>query len=132
MRQVVYNLGLTTVVYWSLGIPDGASATLVGTAISLSDLKFSRDQETDADAGGMELLQKARLSGSGLDAFLRMLSKEQSAPPAFLSTHPADEDRLAVLERVTSELGAWNVEPLAIDWNAVRSDAESRMKNRTE
>lgn len=128
MRQVVHNLGLTTAVYWSFGIPEGASATLVGTAIGLSDLKFSRDQETDADVGGMELLQKARLPGTGLERFLELLSQEQSSVPAFLSTHPADSDRLTTLEKITAEQGASNVEPLALDWSAVQSDANARMK----
>jgi Zn-dependent protease with chaperone function len=129
MRQVVYNLGLRTTVYWTFGIPEGASATLVGTAIGLTDLKFSRDQETDADAGGMELLEKARLPGAGLERFLEMLSQEQSAVPAFLSTHPADTARTAALGKVLSERGAWSVEPLSIDWNAVQEDADARLKS---
>jgi hypothetical protein len=48
--------------------------------------------------------------------------------PAFLSTHPADEQRLSTLEKLVSERGPWNVESLTIDWAAVRLDAESRLK----
>jgi predicted Zn-dependent protease len=128
MRQIVYSLGLTTTVYWTLGIPDGASATLVGAAIGLGDLKFSRDQETDADAGGMALLQEARLPGAGLQAFLEAISREKDAPPAFFSTHPADEDRMSALEKIAAERAAWQAEPLSVDWSGVREDAAARMK----
>jgi beta-barrel assembly-enhancing protease len=128
MRQIVYSLGLKTTTTWALGIPDGASATIVGTAMELSDLKFSRDQETAADAGGIELLQKARFPASGLREFLKILSGEAESAPAFLSTHPADKDRLTALEKLAAESGAGNVEPLFIDWNAVRSDAVTQMK----
>jgi predicted Zn-dependent protease len=57
-----------------------------------------------------------------------MLARETAGVPAFLSTHPADDQRLATLKKLTSERGPWDVEPLTIDWNAVRLDAETRRK----
>jgi beta-barrel assembly-enhancing protease len=128
LRQIIYKLGLSTAVRWLLGVPDSAADTIAGAAVNLSGLKFSRDQETDADAGGVDLLQKARLPAAGLHAFFKMLSENQGTVPALLSTHPADTDRLAALEKLVAARGSWNVEPLSIDWSAVRLDAEARVK----
>jgi predicted Zn-dependent protease len=61
-----------------------------------------------------------------------ILAKESGSPgggiPSFLSTHPADEERSAALQKVIEELGQWEVEPLTLDWEAVRRDAEARIK----
>jgi len=128
LRQLIYKLGLSTAARWLLGVPDSAADTLAGAAVNLSGLKFSRDQESDADAGGVDLLQKARLPAAGLHSFFRMLAENQEAVPAILSTHPADADRMAALEKLVAERGAWEIEPLTIDWSAVRLDAQERTK----
>jgi beta-barrel assembly-enhancing protease len=130
MRQIIYELGLSTAVRWLLGIPDSAADTVAGAAVNLGGLKFSRDQETDADAGGVDLLQKARLPAQGLHSFFKMLADNQTSVPAILSTHPADADRLAALEMLVAARGSWNVEPLNVDWSAVRLDAEQRIKQK--
>jgi Zn-dependent protease with chaperone function len=128
LRQMIYNLGLTTTLRWLLGVPDGVADTIAGAAADLSGLQFSRDQETSADVGGIELLQKARLPAAGLKSFFEKMAQDQQAIPAFLSTHPADEERAAMLQKMVDERGQWEVDPLAIDWDAVRQDAEGRMK----
>jgi beta-barrel assembly-enhancing protease len=128
LRQIIYKLGLSTAVRWLLGVPDSAADTIAGAAVNLSGLKFSRDQESDADAGGVDLLQKARLPAGGLHSFFKMSAENQASVPAILSTHPADTARLAALEKLVADRGSWNVEPLSVDWSAVRLDAEARMK----
>ena len=130
LRQMIFSLGLTTTLRWVLGVPDGVADTLAGAAANLSGLQFSRDQEAAADAGGFELLQKARLPAAGLKSFLERLAQDKEKVPAFLSTHPADSDRAAILQqmlqKVLEERGQWPIEPLSIDWDAVRRDAEDR------
>jgi predicted Zn-dependent protease len=128
LRQIVYKMGLTTTVRWLLGVPDGVADTIAGAAADLSGLQFSRDQETSADVGGIALLQKARLPAAGLKSFFEKLAQDKQAVPAFLSTHPADEERAAMLQKIVEERGQWEVDPLTIDWDAVRQDAEARMK----
>jgi beta-barrel assembly-enhancing protease len=128
LRQIVYDLGLTTSLRWLLGVPDGVADTIASAAVNLSGLKFSREQETEADRGGVELLQSARLPATGLQSFFEVLAKEGGAVPSFLSTHPASKERSVTLQRLIEERGQWQVEPLAIDWEAVRRDAEERMK----
>ncbi len=126
LRQIVYDLGLTTSLRWLLGVPDGVADTIAGAAVNLSGLKFSREQETEADRGGVELLQKARLPATGLQSFFEVLAKEGGSVPSFLSTHPASKERSATLQRFIEERGQWQIEPLEIDWEAVRRDAKDR------
>jgi predicted Zn-dependent protease len=128
LRQIIFNMGLTTTIRWVLGVPDGVADTIAGAAANLSGLQFSREQETSADVGGIELLQKARLPAAGLKSFFERLAQDQQAVPAFLSTHPAGEDRAATLQKIIDERGQWAVERLTIDWDAVRQDAEDRIK----
>jgi predicted Zn-dependent protease len=130
LRQIVYDLGLTTTIRWLLGVPDGVADTIASAAVNLSGLKFSREQETEADRGGVELLQKARLPATGLQSFFEVLTKEGGSVPSFLSTHPASKERSATLQRLIEERGQWQVEPLVIDWEAVRRDAEARIQQK--
>ena len=128
LRQIVYDLGLTTTLQWLLGVPDGVADTIAGVAADLSGLKFSREQEAEADRGGVELLQKARLPATGLKSFFEELARDKGQVPTFLSTHPADAQRSATLQRLIAEREPWEIEPLVIDWEAVRRDAGERMK----
>ena len=125
LRQIIYDLGLTTTLRWLLGVPDGVADTIAGAAVNLSGLKFSREQEAEADRGGVELLQKARLPATGLQSFFEELAKDKGKIPSFLSTHPADAERSATLQRLIAERGQWKIEPLVIDWDAVRRDARA-------
>jgi predicted Zn-dependent protease len=111
-----------------LGVPDGVADTIAGAAANLSGLKFSREQEAEADRGGVELLQKARLPATGLKSFFEELARDKEQVPTFLSTHPADAERSATLQRLIAERGQWEIEPLVIDWEAVRRNAGERMK----
>ena len=130
LRQLVYDLGLSTTLRWLLGVPDGVADTIAGAAVNLSGLKFSREQEIEADRGGVELLQKARLPATGLQSFFEELSRNKGQVPTFLSTHPADAERSTTLQQLIAERGSWEIEPLAIDWEAVRRDADERMKKK--
>ncbi|MCA2958839.1 MAG: M48 family metallopeptidase [Silvanigrellales bacterium] len=77
--------------------------------VGLTLLKFSRDQEREADTLGVDLLQKARYPVHGLPTFFRGLQAMEAGRtgdlPAFakkslslLSTHPMSEERAANLD----------------------------------
>ena len=59
-------------------------------------MKFSRDDEREADHTGLELLREAHIANTGFaDFFKRLEEKHGSMPGAmqFLSTHPQPEER---------------------------------------
>ncbi len=62
------------------------------------DLPNSRSAEFDADASGLQYMQKAGYDPNAMPAFLRKLTNRRSVPQ-FLSTHPNPRERISVLER---------------------------------
>lgn len=61
----------------------------------LLSLKFSRDQEREADESSLNLLLKAGYSPEGmLKVFERFKKMEKAKPPEWLSTHPLPESRI--------------------------------------
>ena len=76
-----------------VGVPFGGTIASVGvTAVTTS---FSRDEEREADAKGLEWATAAGYSACGSAHTIRMLqSKSESASLPFLSTHPGHEERI--------------------------------------
>jgi predicted Zn-dependent protease len=71
--------------------------TLAGAGEQLYTLKFSRGEEDQADAGGLQDMVDAGYDPHGmLDLFhtLQTSSGSQGGPPAFLSDHPLTSDRI--------------------------------------
>jgi predicted Zn-dependent protease len=67
-------------------------------------LKYTRENETDADQNGLRFLVRAGYDPEGLITFLHKIYKTSLLSslkfPAYLSTHPALEDRIAFLENL--------------------------------
>jgi predicted Zn-dependent protease len=62
-------------------------------------MPFSRAQESEADVVGLEYMARAGFDPRGAVALWKnMAAAGDGAPPEFLSTHPADESRIANLE----------------------------------
>lgn len=64
-------------------------------------LKFSRNNETEADLIGIRYAAKAGYDPRAAVTFWKKMEKEKKGGrlPAFLSTHPSDERRIADLEK---------------------------------
>lgn len=77
----------------------GAAAATSGMASGIeSQLAYSRDHEREADRIGLRMLADAGLDPEGMPAFFETLldsGRYRTAPPAFLSTHPLTEARIA-------------------------------------
>ena len=59
-------------------------------------LKYSRDDEREADLVGMDLAARAGFDPRAGEVLWQKMGKASSgAPPAFLSTHPAGKERIA-------------------------------------
>lgn len=89
--------------------PDRRDAILaaygVGATIGLM-LPYSRLHETEADAVGLRFAAGAGYDPRAAARFWRKMqaaNARRAAPPEFLSTHPADDRRIADLERLAPQ-----------------------------
>lgn len=78
------------------GLLFGQAGELVGAAgSSLAALKFSRNDETEADLIGMELAARAGYDPrAGITLWQKMAKAASGAPPQWLSTHPSGDTRI--------------------------------------
>ena len=119
MRQLLYRAGVLPLMGMLFGHPDAAS--LFESFGQLSDLKFSRGQEEDADLAGFNTLVASGISTDGMAAFFERLADRGGTPPSFLSTHPSSTDRAARIRERTKGLDTVRTERLPIDWIAVKA-----------
>ena len=95
-----FGLGLLGALLGNVG---GATAAQTAAALgaNLWFLKFSRDDEAEADRVGLRILRRAGWDGRGMIELFEVLKREQGRNPAavevFLSSHPAPQDRLKAL-----------------------------------
>jgi predicted Zn-dependent protease len=69
--------------------------TFAGYGGQLFNLKFSRDDETEADLVGIELAARAGYDPSAaVRLWEKMMAANKGAPPQWLSTHPASGTRI--------------------------------------
>jgi predicted Zn-dependent protease len=62
-------------------------------------LRFSREDESEADIVGMELAARAGYDPrAGVTLWQKMMGANKGAPPQFLSTHPAGDTRIKDIE----------------------------------
>jgi Zn-dependent protease with chaperone function len=103
IRGMAKDLGLRGV--WAAATGD-IGGTLIGeAALQLTSLKFSRDDESEADDKGFDSLIAANIDPSGMPAFFKIMSEQAAdAPAAFISTHPLSEDREQTLEKRVARL----------------------------
>ncbi len=114
LRAAVDRLGTVAILGALLG-----DWSQVHAALSLTQLKFSRDHETEADATGARLLYDAGIDPSGMPRFFARLAEEEGALASgleLLSTHPVSDERRAALESQIERLPPKEYEPLDVDW----------------
>lgn len=122
-RHSLRGMAKSAGLYAAVALFFGDFGRLSGAAADLLNLKFSRDNERDADSTGLALLVKAGLEPAPMAAFFRKMAADSVAVPAFLSTHPASEERFVDIDRAVKALpaSARAVAPLAMDYAAVRA-----------
>ncbi len=69
---------------------------------SLLSLSYDRDQESEADLLGIQLLVAARMDPQGLASFFARLSKDSVHPPELLSTHPDPGNRASLIKQISA------------------------------
>ncbi|HZX27039.1 MAG TPA: M48 family metallopeptidase [Telluria sp.] len=82
-----------------LGIDPNLTNTVTNTAGQLLVLKFSRDEEREADLIGLDLAARAGFDPrAGVALWRKMNALNQQQPLELLSTHPGGEERITIIE----------------------------------
>jgi predicted Zn-dependent protease len=108
LRAVVRSVGL--VAAWNVLVGDlgGLTGILAQGATMAVLTDYSREQESEADAAGARTLALAGFDPAGLATFFELLrdepGTEMPAALAWLSSHPAHDERIAALEALVPSL----------------------------
>lgn len=124
MKVLVRDLSLGLIVGAILGDVSGIGAFGLQAARTLTTLQYSRDTEEEADRAGLQLINAAHIDSAGMVSFFTTLKAQAGGiePPAYLSTHPDTDARIAVLKRLAATQGTVKPEPLLPDfkWDDVK------------
>ena len=83
-----------------LGIDPNLTNLGARAANGLFQLRFSRGDESEADAVGLELAARAGFDPrAGVALWQKMGQAARGAPPQWLSSHPADRNRIAEIQK---------------------------------
>lgn len=112
LRHPAASLGRGVVVGLALSLVSAASGSdMVGPALGsaglLTVLRFSRAQERDADEAALGALVKLYGHTGGASDLFRAIAEERAGaePPAFLSSHPLDGERIAAVQAMAAAHG---------------------------
>jgi len=82
-----------------LGLGD-VGRTVMDYGAQLTILKFSRDNESEADLIGMDIAARGGFDPrAGVTLWRKMSAASKNAPPQWLSTHPSGNSRISDIER---------------------------------
>ena len=88
----IAGIGLSAI----FGIDPNLTSAATGGLANLTMLKFSRDDESEADLVGLDMVARAGFDPrAGVTLWQKMNSLSKEAPPEWFSTHPAGERRIA-------------------------------------
>ncbi len=97
-KSAATNIG-ASLLSQLLGLGD-LGQTVAGLGVELINLRFGREDESEADLVGMELGARAGFNPrAGITLWQKMAAANKGAPPQWLSTHPAGVTRIADMER---------------------------------
>ena len=110
-RHAADQLTKTMLAKWSLSVlgamlgnTGGAGTAQIAGALVADGvfLKFSRDDEREADRVGVQIMRKAGWDPHGMIELFDLLRREANRDPGavnvFFSTHPSPQDRIAQLQ----------------------------------
>jgi predicted Zn-dependent protease len=96
--SVVSRIAGAGIAAW-LGIDPRVTDAVAGQAGQLVVLKFSRDEEREADLIGLDLAARAGFDPrAGVALWRKMGALNQRAPIQLLSTHPGGEERIVQMQ----------------------------------
>jgi predicted Zn-dependent protease len=106
-RHAADQMEKTLLTQWSLGVLGamlgnvGGAGTAQAAGAMIANgvfLKFSREDEREADRVGLQIMTRAGWDGRGMTELFEVLRREANRDPSavevFFSTHPSPQDRL--------------------------------------
>lgn len=106
LRHPIKGLGKGLIITAALAVITGTQdnawlSNVLGGAVNVGMLAFSREQERDADTLGLALTTRVYGHSTGADEFFAKMMSNDSALDirAFLRTHPPTDARLARIEQ---------------------------------
>ena len=121
-KSMVANFGvrLAEVVAGVKGYDPHLAGSVAGGVANLGMLKFSRDDETEADVIGLDIAARAGYDPrAGVALWQKMGMASKGAPPQWLSTHPAGKNRIAEIQRHLPEVMPLYAHAKGADLNAM-------------
>jgi predicted Zn-dependent protease len=89
----------STVASVFFGVSPQITDLVANQGAKLLNLKFSRDDETEADLVGMEIAARAGYDPrAGVTLWQKMSAANKGAPPQWLSTHPSGTTRIEEIQ----------------------------------
>ncbi|MBI3995224.1 MAG: M48 family metalloprotease [Nitrospirae bacterium] len=125
-------MSLATIAAILLSRGSGAAASIAMATTISAQLQFSRENEEEADASAVQYLQRAGYDPAGLLNFFKTLLTYENINrveiPAYLSTHPALEDRVHLVELRLSRSETIVPSSLrkGVDWERVQTVIRAR------
>ena len=91
----------TTIILFSIFNPNGNINTVASSGLELSDLSFSRQDETNADKYAIEMMNKIYGNAKAGIRVMEILKEKNKFNIEFLSTHPDLDRRIKHIEQMT-------------------------------
>jgi predicted Zn-dependent protease len=105
-KQQNANVGMALGCALTSICQSGVSQQLIGLAANGVFAKFSRNDESEADAEGVKLMVAAHIDPSGVPEMFRILLDERKSKPAGLDamfqSHPLEEDRITATKALVA------------------------------
>jgi predicted Zn-dependent protease len=119
------NVGVSLLCTLTKVCDSGASQAAIGIGGSALFAKFSRQDETEADAEGVTTTIKAGISPYGIPAMFKLLLAERATNPgaveAFFASHPLEETRITATEAQIATFPASQLQRLTKDTQAFQT-----------
>lgn len=126
------NTGLALLCTLTNVCNSGASQAAINVGGSALFAKFSRTDESEADAEGVKTTVKAGIDPNGIPEMFQILLNERKSNPggldAFFATHPMEEDRIAATKALIARYPASQLRGLTKDTREFQS-FRSRIKS---
>ena len=121
LERIVKSLGIMTVAAIVFGNQQGLVGMMKQLGVELFTLKFGREQETEADLTGLQLLQRAKIDPAGMITFFERLSEKDEGRKEWLSTHPMSAARAERLKAELEALPKTSPKPFSFEWKQVQA-----------